>query len=145
MTVESSRGHQPLASHPRAARIDDLAHVTVNADNGMTIATIDGEVDISNVDHIADKLTELSNPGRGLIVDLRTISFIDSAGIALLHDVALRLRQRLQQLIIVCAPGSQSRRVLELAGLATHAAVLDDIETALAALRSPDAARPDLW
>jgi hypothetical protein len=54
-------------------------------------------------------------------------------------DLAVRLTQRLRQLTVVCAPTSQSRRVLELAGLGAHARVLADIETALAALRSPDA------
>jgi anti-anti-sigma factor len=113
----------------------DLAHVAVQDHDGVPVAAISGEVDISNVDDITRQLIALPNFAPGLVVDLRLVAYMDSTGISLLHDLAGRLRERSQQLIVVCPPGSPPRRVLELTGLITRTTVVDDLAPAVQAMR----------
>jgi len=63
------------------------------------------------------------------------VDYMDSTGISLLHDLATRLRERSQQLIVVCPPGSPPRRVLELTGLITRTTVVDELAPAVQAMR----------
>ncbi|HYZ80904.1 MAG TPA: STAS domain-containing protein [Solirubrobacteraceae bacterium] len=116
-------------------RASDLARVDIQDHDGVHVAAINGEVDISNVEDVSRRLTALPNSAHGLVVDLRLVSYMDSTGISMLHDLAARLRERSQQLIIVCPPGSPPRRVLELTGLITRTTVVDDLAPAVQALR----------
>jgi anti-anti-sigma factor len=113
----------------------DLSHVVIEDHDGVPVAAISGEVDISNVDDIMRRLIALPNFAPGLVVDLRLVAYMDSSGISLLHDLATRLRQRSQQLIVVCPPASPPRRVLELTGLITRTTVVDDLAPAVHAMR----------
>jgi anti-sigma B factor antagonist len=113
----------------------DLSHVVIEDHDGVPVAAISGEVDISNVDDIMRRLIALPNFAPGLVVDLRLVAYMDSSGISLLHDLATRLRQRSQQLIVVCPPASPPRRVLELTGLITRTTVVDDLAPAVQAMR----------
>jgi anti-anti-sigma factor len=113
----------------------DLAHVDLQDHDGVCVAAITGEVDISNVDDVARRLAGLPNHARGLVVDLQLVSYLDSTGISMLYDLANRLRERSQQLILVCPQGSPPRRVLELTGLVARTTVVDDLPPAVQALR----------
>jgi stage II sporulation protein AA (anti-sigma F factor antagonist) len=113
----------------------DLAHVDMQDHDGVPVAVISGEVDISNIDDITRQLIILPNFAPGLVVDLRLVDYMDSTGISLLHDLAGRLRERSQQLIVVCPQGSPPRRVLELTGLITRTTVVDDLAPAVQAMR----------
>ena len=91
--------------------------------------TIAGELDMANADQVAELLDELEGAGGTIVVDLTTLSFIDSSGIhALLrprpHDAAVEL---------VCPPGNV-RRVLEVTKLERVLPVHDTLAQALAAL-----------
>ncbi len=126
-------GAEPSADS--AAAPGDLAHVDMQDHDGVPVAVISGEVDISNVDDITRRLIALPNVAPGLVVDLRLVAYMDSTGISLLHDLAARLRERSQQLIVVCPLGSPPRRVLELTGLITRTTVVDDLAPAVQAMR----------
>jgi anti-anti-sigma factor len=121
------------AASPPAA--SDLARVDIQDHDGVHVAAITGEVDISNVDDVTRRLMALPNFAPGLVVDLRLVTYMDSTGISMLHDLAGRLRQRSQQLIVVCPAGSPPRRVLELTGLITRTTVVDDLAPAIRTLR----------
>lgn len=101
----------------------------------MTIAAIVGEVDISNVDRVAASLTSVSNLALGLVVDLRRVDYLDSAAISLLHDLAMRLRERSQRLIVVSPPDTPPRHVLEITALTARTLVLDELGPAIDAMR----------
>lgn len=103
--------------------------------DGVPVAVISGEVDISTVDGITRQLIALPDVAPGLVVDLRPVDYMDSTGISLLHDLARRLRERSQQLIVVCPPESPPRLVLELTGLITRTTVVDDLAPAVQAIR----------
>lgn len=119
----------------------ELAQVTLTDHDGITVAAIAGEVDMSSVDQVAVALTNLSNQVIGLVVDLTLVDYLDSSGISLLHDLAVRLRRRTQMLIIVCPHGSSPRRMLELTALDSQAVVLDELAPAIERIRAayPDA------
>ena len=128
-------GSEPAKGPQSASAPGDLARVDMQDHDGVPIAVISGEIDISNVDDITRRLITLPNYAPGLVVDLRLVAYMDSTGISLLHDLAGRLRERSQQLIVVCPPGSPPRRVLELTGLITRTTVVDDLAPAVQAMR----------
>ena len=119
----------------RRARLGELAQLDVHEADGLTIAVITGELDLSNADEIGQAL--LATPSRppGLIVDLHGTSYLDSTGLALLYDLALRLRQRTQDMVIVSPPGTAPRRVLEVTGLPAEMTIVDELDAALARMQ----------
>ena len=131
--------HQP-SSAPRVSLVDPrtLARVTTRDEDGVTVAEITGEVDISNVESVGRVLTQVSNQASGLVVDLREATYLDSSAISLLHDLASRLTQRSQRLTIVCGAQSLPRRVLTVTGLDARAPVFEELAQAVAAAASLD-------
>jgi anti-sigma B factor antagonist len=127
----SGEGETRWAAPPR-----ELADVRLEDHDGVTVAVVSGEVDMASVERVTVAVTDLSNLASGLVVDLRSVSYLDSSGISLLHDLALRLRRRSQLLVIVSPPGSPPRRMLELTALDAQAVVLDALEPAIEAIRA---------
>jgi anti-anti-sigma factor len=119
----------------------DLARVAFHDDGGVTVAAISGEVDVSNASEIARAFEDLSQVSLGMVVDLRELVYLDSSGISLLHDLALRMRQRWTRLVVVSPPSSPPRRVLELTALDSHTLILDELEPAIETLRAPSESR----
>lgn len=115
----------------------DLARVRFQDRDGITVAAISGEVDVSNADEIANALAERPAAARALVVDLCELAYLDSAGVALLHELAVSRRQRAQRLVVVCPPDSPPRRVLELTAFDSHTLVVDQVRSAIQALRYP--------
>jgi stage II sporulation protein AA (anti-sigma F factor antagonist) len=112
----------------------ELAAVSASEHDGTMVVTVSGEVDISNVDRVAQVIFTQPNTGDGLIVDLSQVRYLDSTAVSLLHDLALRLRHRAQRLVVVSPAGSPPRRVLELTALSTNAPLVDELESALSLL-----------
>lgn len=140
---DTSREASPGAGAP-GAPAQDLARVTLEERDGVTVAAISGEVDISNATIVSRTLTGLPNLAHGLVVDLSAVEYLDSTGISLLHELAVRLRQRSQRLIVVCPAQSPPRRVLQLTALHSSVTILDELLPAIQALRdSADDLPPD--
>jgi anti-sigma B factor antagonist len=115
--------------------LNGLAHVGISHRDGITIAAISGELDIANIEQVSGALRQLPNVADNLIVDMREVTYLDSSGVAVLHDLAVRLRERSQRLVVVALAGSPPRRILELTALHLTAAMVDELEPALATLR----------
>src|SRR5689334_24947362 len=64
--------------------------ITVRSERGVVIAAITGEIDISAVAQLRERLFELADNGGTLIVDLNRVTFIDSAGLGALVGTARR-------------------------------------------------------
>jgi anti-anti-sigma factor len=126
----------PSASEPLAPASDPLATVTRREEDGVIIVTVQGEIDASNAAEVGRQLTDISNRELGLVVDLGQVGHLDSTGIALLYELHVRLGQRGQNLGVVAPAGSAARRVLELTAFDTRIAVTDDLDGAVAAVRS---------
>jgi anti-anti-sigma factor len=95
-----------------------LARLETRHEAGAVIASIAGEVDISNAADLGSAL-EGSVPQRalGLVLDLSEATYIDSAGVHLLFRLGGRLTRRRQQLRVVVPEGTPIRKVVNLAGL----------------------------
>jgi anti-anti-sigma factor len=118
------------------AEPDDLARLSRSERDGVVLARLAGEVDISNVREIEAELFALPNEALGLVLDLSATTFIDSSAVSLVYGLRERLRRRGQTLRIVVPPGTAPRRVLELTGY-DHAGPLDvELDRAEEAIRA---------
>ncbi len=120
----------------------ELASVTASEHGASLVLAISGEVDISNIDGIAQAIYALPNTEDGLLIDLSDVSYLDSSAVSLLHDLAMRLRNRAQQLVVVSPPHTPPRRILDLTALYVNAPVADELESGFKLLRSGGNARP---
>jgi anti-anti-sigma factor len=92
---------------------------TVTTQDGQTILTVTGEIDLSTVktlQNVADTIIA-DGPAR-LVVDLSDVTFMDSSGIALLLGIANRVQD-----MELRNPSPTIRRVVELTGLAETFAI----------------------
>jgi anti-anti-sigma factor len=113
-----------------------LATVTEETHGTIVLAAIEGEVDASNTEDIGRRLrTALSNRSTMLIVDLTPTVYIDSAGINLMFELAVDLRERQQELRLVVPADAPIARAIGITGLDAAVPTHGDRETALAAAR----------
>ena len=95
-----------------------LARMETRTEGGAIVATVAGELDISNAADLGSAL-EGAVPQRalGLVLDLSQTTYIDSAGIHLLFRLGGRLTRRRQQLRVVVPDPAPIRKIVNLAGL----------------------------
>ncbi|ARP73370.1 anti-sigma factor antagonist [Streptomyces pluripotens] len=109
-------------------------HLTERAVGGTTVVELRGEIDILTALSLAarlDDLTAVVCPD--LVVDLRSVSFIDCAGLGLLCRARNRAMERHGRLRLV-TEGSRFLRVLHGAGLDGVFERYDRLSEALAAV-----------
>lgn len=95
-----------------------LARVMEEQRDDVAIAAIEGEVDSSNVHELGERLrTLLTNRSTALIVDLTETTYLDSAGINMLFELAGELTNRQQRLRLVVPADTPVLRMLTIAGL----------------------------
>ena len=92
-----------------------LADLEFEITDRVVVAYVDGEIDMSNADELGNAFSlRLANDAVGLVVDLRKVDYLDSAGIHLLYALRERLDNRGQQLRLVVgaeAPISEALRI----------------------------------
>src|ERR1700712_1503402 len=94
--------------------MSDLAQIVVRDEDDLRVVAVGGEVDASNAEDMRSAALEgFPNSARGLILDLRNLSYVDSAGIAVIFEAGERLGRRGQALALVVAPSALFRRALE--------------------------------
>jgi anti-sigma B factor antagonist len=95
-----------------------LAQVREEWSGDTPVATVEGEIDSSNVAEIGSRLRGLlANRSLGLIVDLTPTTYLDSAGINMLFVLGAELRARQQRLRLVVGPHTPIARMIGLTGL----------------------------
>jgi anti-sigma B factor antagonist len=95
-----------------------LARVVEERRDDVSVAAIEGEIDSSNVHEIGERLRAvLTNRSTVLVVDLTETTYLDSAGINLLFELAGELTDRQQRLRLVVPPATPIVRMLKIAGL----------------------------
>jgi anti-sigma B factor antagonist len=77
--------------------------IEVRHDQGCAIVTIAGEIDISTVTPLRERLFEVAAGGAPVVVDLEQVSFIDSVGLATLFGAAERAAAHGGSLQVACA------------------------------------------
>ena len=110
----------------------------VRHEQGYAIVTAAGEIDISTVTPLRERLFELAAGGCPLVVDLDQVSFIDSVGLAALVGTAKRAAARGGSLYVACGR-PKIRELFRLTGLDCRiplARTLAEAVEALAAART---------
>jgi anti-anti-sigma factor len=97
--------------------MNDLAHLSFDGDADVVVVAITGEVDLSNAAEVTSAIVAAApNEAAGVVVDLSALSYLDSAGIRMLAELARRLDWRQQELRVVAPEGSRARKVLAISG-----------------------------
>jgi anti-anti-sigma factor len=112
--------------------VKELAEVEVATLNGVVIAHVRGEIDLSNADSTFSTLKRLADGAEaGLVVDLSQLDYLDSAGVRLLFTLARTATRKGRSLRAVVPREARIRRVLELADVGQLLALDDTIDGAL--------------
>jgi anti-anti-sigma factor len=100
------------------------ARVETSAEDGSMHIAVSGEIDLANAATVEDELREaVSHQPIAVSVDLTNLSYMDSAGIRILFALASRL-QALRIVVELIVPlDSPTRRLIELSGLESLAAL----------------------
>jgi anti-anti-sigma factor len=100
--------------------------------DGRVVVSLSGEIDLENAGRARNRIVrELTDVRRGVVLDLTGVSYLDSAGVRLLFDLAGRLRERRQQLAVVAPLQSLARDVLRVVSLESVVLVADTLDEAL--------------
>jgi anti-sigma B factor antagonist len=95
-----------------------LADVRFETLEGVVVARLEGEVDMSNASELGAAITaNVPSDARGLVLDLDGVGYVDSAGIHVLFELRERLRRRGQEIRVALAPDSAVATALEYAGV----------------------------
>jgi anti-sigma B factor antagonist len=113
-----------------------LADVVFSSDGAVVIASVRGEIDMSNASELGEAIgRRVTNEALALIIDLSPCAYLDSAGIHLIYELHDRLRNRGQDVRVVIAPGAVIAEALRLADIPRAVGVEESVEAALASLR----------
>jgi anti-sigma B factor antagonist len=118
-----------MAVRRRRVTMGGELSVTVSRDRGVVIAEVTGDIDMSTVAGLRERLLGLADSGQPLIVDLNRVSFIDSAGLGALIGVARRADVRGGSLHAVCSR-PQTRKLLWLTGVDRRIPLTDTVDEA---------------
>ena len=111
--------------------------IPVEQHDGVSVARLSGDVEISRAPEVKNELLRvLSNQDFGLVLDLREVTYLDSAGVNVLFEVAERLNSRQQQLMAVVPERALIRRVLTLVNLRSVMETHRTLDGAIAAIHA---------
>jgi anti-anti-sigma factor len=98
--------------------------------DGVRLLSAHGELDIVVAPSLLPDVPSLVASARGVVLDLSDVTFFDSSGVRLVDRMARECGRTQVPFRVVAPPGSASRRVLELVGLAAELA-RDDLDEAI--------------
>jgi anti-anti-sigma factor len=117
---------------------DPLAELSFETAGNVVVGRVVGEIESVNAEEMSTALAgRLTSDRAGLVIDLSRVTYLDSAGIELLFDLARRLRTHRQRLRLVVPVDSPMRRVLELCDIDRAAPIDATVESALDGLGEP--------
>jgi anti-anti-sigma factor len=113
-----------------------LADIGFETDGDVVVASVRGEVDMSNAGEIGEAIARrVSNETHALVVDLTPCEYLDSAGIHILYELQDRLRNRGQDIRVVVPVGATIAEALRLADVPRAIGSTETVEAALVSLR----------
>jgi anti-sigma B factor antagonist len=105
---------------PFEPREHDLLETEVRREGSHAFVVLAGEIDVSTVGLVYERLAELARDGVcHASLNLSAVSFMDSTGISMLVSEHKRMESMGGELILL-APPSAIRRLLEISGLDTY-------------------------
>jgi anti-sigma B factor antagonist len=116
-----------------------LAELTVESVEGVPVAALSGEVDVSNATELRARISELTaEEGGGLALDLTAVDYLDSSGLGMLLNVASTFADRGKELRLVVEEDSFIASLMETTGvdgILSMGASRDEVVRGLAAGR----------
>lgn len=106
----------------------------VEQDSRGQILRPEGEIDLHYTPELRARLLRLIGTGRGIVIDMSGVTYIDSSGVATLVEGLKRARDA-GQAFLIAGVQDAPMRVLELTRLDQVFALYPDRESALQALR----------
>lgn len=107
-----------------------LHDLELDARDGVLVATVSGEIDLTNVAAIEGTILDAARRegASAVVLDLSRVGYLDSAAFAAVHRLTTAVPVRL-----VLAPGATVYRAVMVAGLDRMAPTYDTVDAALAA------------
>lgn len=100
--------------------------------DGTVVVRLAGELDLYNANDVREALsTAVADDPQRLVVDLSRVDFIDSTALGVLIEARSKLTNG--RTLMLAAPGIETRRTLEVSGLARHFAIHDSVDDAVSA------------
>jgi anti-anti-sigma factor len=94
---------------------------------GRTILNLTGELDLATVGELEDALTQRLEAGEDLVIDLRSLQFMDSSGVRALVAGHAAAQNGHGSLVIVRAKrDSEVDRVIDVSGIVTALGMVDE-------------------
>jgi anti-anti-sigma factor len=117
----------------------DMAEVDLERDGLVVVATLSGEIDMGNADSVRLRIAEFVRPSDdALVMDVSSLSFIDSSGLHAIGDLAAVLREQRQQLLLYVPHGNPIELTLQIIGVPRSVSVYHDREAAIAGARASE-------
>jgi anti-sigma B factor antagonist len=114
-----------------------MADVRIEREEKTVVVVLTGEVDMSNAASVRLEIAESVTPGDdALLVDLSELSFIDSAGLHMLIELATVVDERRQRFLLCVPHGSTIERAIEIIGLPRAVSVHTDRAEAIEVART---------
>ena len=96
--------------------------VSVETEGDRVCLSISGDVDLSNAAAVETQLTTaIPNWASAVELDLREVTYLDSAGLQVVFALTVKLRRLQIDLRIVAPEDSPARHAIEMAGMASIA------------------------
>jgi anti-anti-sigma factor len=113
-----------------------LADIHLDDLGGVPVASVRGEVDMSNAQEFGATLQNaVEHVSAGLVIDFSTTEYLDSAGLHFVFELGKRLRDRGQRLHLVVPAASPLASVLEIVNIESLAPCSPTLDEALEKLR----------
>ena len=94
---------------------------------GRTILNLSGELDLATVGELEDALTQRLEAREDVVIDLRSLQFMDSSGVRALVAGHAAAQNGHGSLVIVRAQrGSEVDRVIDVSGIVTALGMVDE-------------------
>jgi anti-sigma B factor antagonist len=113
--------------------MDEPLTIEIRHEQGYAMVTAAGEIDISTVTLLRERLFDLAASDHPLVADLDQVSFMDSARLAALVGTAKRAAAHGGSLQVACGR-PKIRRLFRLTGLDCRIPLADTLDQALEAL-----------
>jgi len=98
---------------------------------GAIVLVLAGELDLYNAAELRAALEEAIGSGaRRIVVDMAEVEFVDSTALGVLIEARAKVGENG---LLLAAPGTETRRTLEVSGLDRHLSVHDSVDEALSA------------
>jgi anti-sigma B factor antagonist len=116
--------------------MDQMVDLELRRQGRIALAIVAGEIDMSNASSVRQRISEFVTPDDdAVVIDLGSLSFIDSAGLHAVVELGTLLAERRQRLLLSVAPGSHVERAVEIVGMVGTVPVYPGRDAAIGAAR----------